>query len=384
MTYDVVMKLLGPATALLLFGPGCAQTAEPPATTTTSKAAKTDQAAAAKPEHTSATTPDEKPAPKAAADAAPTPPKSKSAVTGISRLKAATVTASSKRRGKGAAYAPWRAFDEIAGGTEDRLTGWCEGAKGSGKGESLTLTFAEPVDVGQITVELATPMDRLRFAPIGNTSALEIRIDGSEAPLAIDKDSDDNLVANASSRPTSSITFTLKNEDDDDHTCILDVRFANTTVIVVDKLAPLPPDLERLTAETSTAFETCNLKALSNIRYPFEVTSSDASDGVGMTNNAGQIVRSGAAVHRYRNLGKLTKECRELFANKETPTTLTSAKVFTPHPGPTPGSVLVYAGTRQPEDDMDYWLLWHFELRGKAWFLKGVLFLGDYGTHVPG
>jgi hypothetical protein len=77
----------------------------------------------------------------------------------------AQVTASSTKATKTGTYDAWRAVDNSTS------THWCEGAKGSGVGESLTITFAAPTAVPNLSV-----------SPRGTAGikAVDISLDGGE------------------------------------------------------------------------------------------------------------------------------------------------------------------------------------------------------------
>lgn len=60
--------------------------------------------------------------------------------------QAVIVSASSTQKSKGDKFAPWRAVDG------DKYTGWCEGAKGPGTGQTLLLHFGGPVPIRRVEI----------------------------------------------------------------------------------------------------------------------------------------------------------------------------------------------------------------------------------------
>ncbi|HTL35935.1 MAG TPA: hypothetical protein VL326_22550 [Kofleriaceae bacterium] len=77
----------------------------------------------------------------------------------------AQVTASSTKASKTGQYDAWRAIDNSTS------THWCEGAKGSGVGESLTITFAAPTTIPDLD---------LSARGTAGITAVDVSLDGGE------------------------------------------------------------------------------------------------------------------------------------------------------------------------------------------------------------
>jgi hypothetical protein len=306
---------------------------------------------------------------------------------GLGRVTTASVSATSSMRGGSQSYAAWRAFDEVAGAPEGFVSGWCEGVKGPGAGEVLTVTFAEPTDLGQIFIAAASPGVNLDFLAIDDASKVEIRLDGKGDPLASAVDAKGNITADTAGQLVTSLTFTVANSDPYEDTCILDIRFSKRSVMVVTKLkTTLPTGLRETLQSATTAMAKCDASGLEGLHYPFETVVSDSSDGVGVTSMAEQVSLNGAASRKHKNAKALVSTCREMIAGEEDDESEDMdwqlAKTLTPYPGRSPNRILVYAGTTSP-DGLDAWLLWDCELLKGKWRVRGAHFYGDRDEHLP-
>jgi hypothetical protein len=302
-------------------------------------------------------------------DASPTPSKPPGPQ-GLARLVPAKVSATSSRKGRKQAFAPWRAFDEIhTQGVNPSLTAWCEGARGSSLGERLAIEFAEPIDVGQITVEVGTPDDE-GFSASG--LGVEIRLDGKGEPLT-PKETDGGWIADAAGQAATSITFTIATDTGKEPACIPEIRFSRVSVVPVAKLGPLP-DLDKAVQEAQKAFETCDATALAKARYPFTVTHSDGTDGIqrdSTSDRPGAMLRSGPSVNKL-NKSKLLSWCAAVSSEDEMGP-WKKAPLHLPFRGRALGNVLVYAGLVTVDEA---WFMWRFEIHRGSWRLRGVELLG--------
>ncbi len=310
---------------------------------------------------------------------------------GIQRLLQVEVEASSTRKG-GVRYkdrfAARKVFDEVPGWPDGGfLTGWCEGKKGVSTGETLTIRFAQPTNVGRISFQFGQPAgktnsnDALGLYPDGlapDDTGIEVRLDGNAA-LPLHETSTESpdlktmLVADSGKTLVTTVTFTITDTSSDVHHCISEILFSERTAVLTkgfDK--PLSAGLEKLAAKTRDGFASCDPAWAKALRFPIDTLSSDSSSGY--SGNLRTTLKSKKALLESCSTAgwNVPPEDDRLFA---------SAKVLTPYPGPKRGSVMVYLG--QMEDDLETWVLGLFVHTKKGWRLSEFYYLADRGVHAP-
>ncbi len=286
---------------------------------------------------------------------------------GLARLVPVTVSASSTRSSsKGTAPEPWRVFDAVEwpqGGLVE--SSWCNSNDASGHSESLTIRFAQPTEVGKISIRVQTAGDREDdfFRPIGEF--IEVRLDDT-SPLPVRHD-DDGWHGDPQGRLASTIKVTVLADGQGQRqsdVCVNEVRFERISAVPVAGFWPLP-DLSQAVAMAQKSFEACDPSLLASVRYPLSLMDQ-------MYDEDGNV-EFGKKIATSKKLRSFCERMPKVVG------TWVKADAYIPFPGDSLGEVRVFAGKLGEQ-----WFMWTFDMHAGLWRLRGIELLANMTDELPG